>query len=212
MRLILFVAITLVISACSTSNIDSIDEKSVEFRIYANEKTVADLSPTKNEEYQFGLNSGATTDEAVKQREDLNKPIGNDAQIRINNNYPYTHCKNEFAIILTAKVDGKIIKPRSTGKGSRVKPGVHKVSVDLTALYKLNAKHYSTKTYEVFFGKKDVVNVSVKVPIKELSTSYENIKGFILINGANINLNERVTLKDDATKNPRCNKAWVIPG
>ena len=212
MKYIALITIVLLMSACTSAPLDLEDEKAQQFRVDASEKTIADLKSTKNTEFIFGPSSRPTIPEVVKQRADLNKPIGNDAQIKLKNDYPYTSCKNKFAIVLSAKIDGKVIEPRKFGKGSRVIPGIHNVSVDLTVYYKLIAKHYSSQNYEVFFANKDKITVSVNVPVKESSINGEEIDAFINIIGQNINVTERVTLKDDSSKNPRCGKAWVVPG
>lgn len=217
MKPVTLIAMTLFISACS-STVKPIHKPTYvgefDFRLSApgktnaDGKTAADLKPTNKREFQSGPNAaGSSNYNDIKQREDLNKPIGNDAQIKIINRYPFNNCKYNFTMDVSAKIDGKIIKPRPSGKGSRVSPGKHNLSVSLTAIYEHNAKHNSTRNYEIFLKSRDVVVITPRVPVKQLEAIHQDAEAFIRISGPNININEKIILKNDSSKDPKCNNA-----
>jgi len=192
MKIISLIATTILINACSSPPV----------------------KPTFEHQFQFGGSNaiGTRGPNDLKPRDDLEGPIGKNAQIKIINDYPFKSCKDDFTSTITAMVDGKIINRRPTGKTSRIAPGKHTLSVSLTAYYKNKPKHFSTKEYELFFGEKDLIVITPRVFVKKLKTKNQDVRATISIVGSNININEKFFLKDDFSMTPSCSPKIYKPG
>jgi len=128
----------------------------------------------------------------------------NDSILKIDVEHPFKF-NAPFGMIIEAELDGKLIHSHNyPNLKARVSPGKHTLEVSINAYYYNRAKHHFTRKYEIEFKPKEIYVISSKVDSTELKSNTDNVDAHLYIRSSVINIAEKYTLKDSATRSMAC--------
>lgn len=200
MKLVGLFIIVILLNACSNSPLQKtydsdFDRLDPAGKTNADGKTEVELNPTIDEEYQTGLNNMPTP---------RDKPLNNDAIIKLNDEFPFSGCNFDFSLLFTIKIDGKTVNLQAEKKGIQVSPGKQTLNLSLTAYHRNKPKYASTKQYQINFNKLDKVLITPQVFVQRINAIRQIVQIGISIKGLKFKINDSFDLKNSFSMIPSC--------